>query len=334
MAFRSFTNKVFKVLHLSSLPLTIRWLVVGSIAISLIFFALMINLVGYAVFSPVPSSTPDQVISSPAQKVPISTFVLTQTVKPASTITTVTLSPTSTYIPTETFTQTIDISPTTTDTLTPTLPAIPGAGCVDPDAERVKAQVVRVIDGDTIVVNINGTDYHLRYIGMDAPETGSIGGSQATAYNSQLVSGKTVILVKDVSEVDRYDRLLRCVFVGNIFVNYEMVRAGYAHSGSWLPDTACDTVFSNAYTNAFTNQMGLWAPQSPVKGSVSLCPKGCTTPPPGCLIKGNISSSGEKIYHMPGQTYYTQTVINPSKGERWFCTEQEAINNGWRKSKS
>ena len=64
----------------------------------------------------------------------------------------------------------------------------------------------------------------------------------------------------------------------------------------------------------------------------SLCPQGCATPPPGCSIKGNISASGEKIYHMPGQKYYADTVISPDKGERWFCTEDEARANGWRKS--
>ena len=64
------------------------------------------------------------------------------------------------------------------------------------------------------------------------------------------------------------------------------------------------------------------------------CPHGCTTPPPGCLIKGNISSSGEKIYHLPGQRNYEATIIDPAKGERWFCTEDEAVANGWRKSKT
>ncbi|HEX7456359.1 MAG TPA: thermonuclease family protein, partial [Candidatus Nanoarchaeia archaeon] len=47
----------------------------------------------------------------------------------------------------------------------------------------------------------------------------------------------------------------------------------------------------------------------------------------------NISSSGEKIYHMPGQRYYNKTVISESKGERWFCSEEEAQKAGWRKSK-
>ncbi len=52
-----------------------------------------------------------------------------------------------------------------------------------------------------------------------------------------------------------------------------------------------------------------------------------------CLIKGNINNKGEKIYHMPGQKYYDKTIIEPEKGERWFCTEQEATTDGWRKSK-
>ena len=51
------------------------------------------------------------------------------------------------------------------------------------------------------------------------------------------------------------------------------------------------------------------------------------------MIKGNISSSGERIYHVPGQRYYDKTQIDPSKGERWFCTEQKAVAGGWPKSK-
>lgn len=53
-----------------------------------------------------------------------------------------------------------------------------------------------------------------------------------------------------------------------------------------------------------------------------------------CNIKGNINfNTGEKIYHLPGQEYYDSTVINEAAGERWFCTEEEAIAAGWRKSK-
>jgi hypothetical protein len=54
----------------------------------------------------------------------------------------------------------------------------------------------------------------------------------------------------------------------------------------------------------------------------------------GCDIKGNISvNTGERIYHVPGQTYYSETRIDLLKGERWFCTEQDARAAGWRRSR-
>lgn len=67
--------------------------------------------------------------------------------------------------------------------------------------------------------------------------------------------------------------------------------------------------------------------------TTSSCPLGCTVHKSGCNIKGNISqSSGEKIYHVPGQEFYSSTNIHPDFGERWFCTETEAEANGWRKA--
>jgi hypothetical protein len=54
----------------------------------------------------------------------------------------------------------------------------------------------------------------------------------------------------------------------------------------------------------------------------------------GCVIKGNVSyRTGERIYHLPGQTYYSATRIKPAYGERWFCSEAEAQAAGWRKAK-
>lgn len=54
---------------------------------------------------------------------------------------------------------------------------------------------------------------------------------------------------------------------------------------------------------------------------------------PGCTIKGNISiNSGNKLYHLPGMEDYESTVINAASGEKWFCTEKEAIASGWRKA--
>ena len=64
------------------------------------------------------------------------------------------------------------------------------------------------------------------------------------------------------------------------------------------------------------------------------CPDGCAVPPPGCDVKGNISyRTRERIYHIPGQQNYDDTKIAPEDGEMWFCTEEEAVDNGWRKAK-
>jgi len=62
-------------------------------------------------------------------------------------------------------------------------------------------------------------------------------------------------------------------------------------------------------------------------------PSIASVPRPGCNIKGNVSqNSGRKLYHLPGMEDYETTNIDPSYGEKWFCTEAEAINNGWQKA--
>src|SRR5690606_38583255 len=50
----------------------------------------------------------------------------------------------------------------------------------------------------------------------------------------------------------------------------------------------------------------------------------------GCDIKGNISRNGNRIYHVPGSPSYQATVVDPGRGERWFCSEREALDAGWR----
>jgi len=63
-------------------------------------------------------------------------------------------------------------------------------------------------------------------------------------------------------------------------------------------------------------------------------PQQDTAPPSGaCLIKGNVSLRGERIYHLPGCRYYGPTKVDPARGERWFCSEADAIAAGWRRTK-
>lgn len=68
-------------------------------------------------------------------------------------------------------------------------------------------------------------------------------------------------------------------------------------------------------------------------GNPFQCVGGCATPPdPSCAIKGNVNSSDEKIYHVPGGAFYNRTDIKPEEGDRWFCTEAEAQAAGFRRS--
>ena len=171
---------------------------------------------------------------------------------------------TPTSFPTQTQTS---IPPTATMQILPTPTqaqtfSIPGADCI-PNNPPQTGIVVDVVDGDTIKVLLDqdGKTYSIRYIGMDTPENTTqieYFGAEATAKNSELVYGKTVTLFKDVSETDRYNRLLRYVIVDNIFVNYELVAQGYANVASYPPDISCIPTFQAIEQQASSASLGLW----------------------------------------------------------------------------
>jgi micrococcal nuclease len=113
-------------------------------------------------------------------------------------------------------------------------PGAPGA----PTTSGEQGTVVNVVDGDTIDVNLNGQTVRVRYIGMNTPERDETCYSEARQANAALVSGQTVRLVKDQSETDRFDRLLRYIYVGDTFVNARLVEQGFAEVVSYPPDNA------------------------------------------------------------------------------------------------
>jgi micrococcal nuclease len=122
-------------------------------------------------------------------------------------------------------------------------------------------KVTRIIDGDTIELE-NGQK--VRYIGMDTPETVAPNkpdgcfGKEASNKNRELVEGKTVRLEKDVNETDRYGRLLRYVYVDDMFVNEYLVREGYAFSVSYPPDIKMQEQLKEAEKYARETSKGLW----------------------------------------------------------------------------
>lgn len=105
-------------------------------------------------------------------------------------------------------------------------------------------RVTHIVDGDTIDVDLGGGDVErVRYIGMNTPESDEPCYREATNANAELVTGKTVTLVKDVSETDRYGRLLRYVYADGIFVNAALVIEGYAEGVEYPPDTEYTAYF-------------------------------------------------------------------------------------------
>ncbi|PIR43383.1 nuclease [candidate division WWE3 bacterium CG10_big_fil_rev_8_21_14_0_10_32_10] len=205
--------------------------------------------------------------------------------------------------------------------------------------------VARVVDGDTI--EIEGGQ-KVRYIGIDTPETVhpdkgvECYGKEASDKNKTLVENKKIRLEKDVSETDSYGRLLRYIYLEDgTFVNLLLVKEGFARSSTYPPDVKHQETLKSAEQEARASKIGLWASDTCSGTTTQVQPnttnQNQTNTPQQtneCVIKGNISTNNEeKIYHMPGQQYYDKTVIDTSKGERWFCTELEAINAGWRKSK-
>jgi micrococcal nuclease len=211
-------------------------------------------------------------------------------------------------------------------------------------AGTTAARVTQIIDGDTIYVEIDGAEYSVRYIGIDAPETDARQpaeclGEAATERNRELVEDLIVGLEKDVSETDEFGRLLRYVWLNQgQMVNAMLVGEGYAEARAYAPDVQHQELLDQLETRAQSEGLGIWGPacaetETPTvvaNSAPGACEYSGTSEP---VIKGNISqNSGERIYHVPGQENYEPTRINEGAGERWFCTESEAVSAGWRKA--
>jgi len=130
------------------------------------------------------------------------------------------------------------------------------------EASQQEALVVRVIDGDT--VEIEGGE-RVRYIGIDAPEivhpTEPVEyfGEEAAEKNRELVEGRIVSLERDVEDRDEYGRLLRYVWLGDVMINAELVRLGYAYSYSLPPNIRYQELFLRLEGEAREQKLGLWA---------------------------------------------------------------------------
>jgi micrococcal nuclease len=126
------------------------------------------------------------------------------------------------------------------------------------------AEVVQVVDGDTIRVRIDGKIESVRYTGIDTPEPyrydePACFSQEASQRNRELVAGKIVELVSDELDRDTYDRLLRYVYLDGEFINEVLVQEGYADTLAIPPNTSKAAILQAAKDEAIEGNRGLWA---------------------------------------------------------------------------
>lgn len=190
----------------------------------------------------------------------------------------------------------------------------------------------RIVDGDTIEIG----HQVIRIYGIDAAEAGQrcqlpkgTWDCAPAAKNAlaKIAAGKTVQCVGH--EFDDYGRLIaRCRTEGEPDIGAKLVSSGLAWA---FVKYAADYI--DLEMKPRRQKVGIWQSktQPPWEYRARRWETAAqVTPAKNCPIKGNISAKGERIYHAPWSKQYAKTRIDTSKGERWFCTEAEAIAAGWR----
>jgi micrococcal nuclease len=204
---------------------------------------------------------------------------------------------------------------------------------------KIPAVVERVVDGDTIKVEVNNRSETVRLLLVDTPESVHPSkpvqpyGKEASDFVKKLLpEGKEVKLEMDIGERDKYGRLLAYVWVDGKMLNELLLEKGYARVAYvFEPNTKYVDRFRKIQERARKQELNIWSienyatdrgfEENQTKSEQNMS---CKQP----LIKGNINSKGEKIYHTPDSPQY-----NVTKPEMMFCTEQEAKTAGFHPPK-
>mgnify|MGYP003862682391 CR=1 FL=1 len=186
--------------------------------------------------------------------------------------------------------------------------------------QSTKANVSRVVDGDTFVI---ATGQRVRLIGIDTPEVNQPYYFEAKQKLTSLIANKDVEMEKDVSETDKYGRLLRYVYVDALFVNAELVKEGYARVFTYPPDVKYAQLFVNLEREARANNRGLWA-----QGSKPAPPPQPHAPVPQGQLIGNKSS--HKLHNLAhADCQYYVSLMNPANKVS-FSSLAEAQQQGYQ----
>jgi endonuclease YncB( thermonuclease family) len=231
----------------------------------------------------------------------------------------------------------------------------------------LEGRVTAVTDGDSIKVELDSGPIEVRMHSIDAPERDQPGGAEAREALTRRL-GNTAVALEPV-EQDQYGRMIAVVYQGDANVNAWLVREGhawvyrqYARDARYCEaELAARADRPGVWARPAAEQKAPWEWRAVKRGrrvgysdyseeTLERCvaalgrrPEAVAPLPPAdvpsasasdgapgeCRIKGNISGSG-KIYHVPGTAAYGKTKIDEARGERWFCTEDEARDAGWR----
>ena len=230
------------------------------------------------------------------------------------------------------------------------------------DRGLVKARVLEVISATDIRVDIDGKEFRVRYLGVDVPQRSTEPSGpreKALEFNRFLVEGRTVELERGDVESDARGNLLRYVYVDGEMVNKWLIINGYAMVGDPPSDARYQTDFLLAEENAKSGKRGIWKFSSTGEEDEGVSVRPTATPVPDftggtlpklpslngedercdysgtseAVIKGNVDlRTQDRVFHPPGGLFYNTTVVDENQGDRWLCTEEQAITEGWRKS--
>lgn len=203
------------------------------------------------------------------------------------------------------------------------------------NAEDDYFYVTKVVDGDTIDVNINGMIERVRLIGIDSPESVAPGraiecfGLESSKGAEKILKNQLVRLEADSTQDnrDKYGRLLRYVTTkSGTAYGLEAIKQGLAFEYTFKNAYKYQKQFKAAQLEAQNNKSGLWSDLA--------CGKKYETKKISalCLIKGDISVKKIKSYYLPTCSNYGKIVVNSRLGEKLFCTEKEAQKAGFKKA--
>jgi endonuclease YncB( thermonuclease family) len=193
-----------------------------------------------------------------------------------------------------------------------------------------------VIDGDTIEIH----DSRIRLYGIDVPESDQTClingvpwrcGQKAALALADKIRNQAVRC--EPKDRDVYGRTVAVCWAGETDLNAWMTAQGWAWAYRQY-----SLVYVTEEQQASKAKLGVWQGDFIYAWDWRHDSKRTDRSPANadsgqCNIKGNINQRGEHIYHVPSGAYYDRTFINPLRGERWFCSEQEAVQAGWRRSK-